>query len=83
LSMSNLKQNKMKNVILFLLVSLFTTPLLAESLTAEKSESFETLMPKRPSGFNYKKHHRRTRHVKLLNKLFDKNHCQNYKQGNH
>lgn len=73
--MSNLKYLKMKNVILFLLVSLFTTPLLAES--------FETLTPKRPSGFNYKKHHRKTRHVKLLNKLFDKNHCQNYKQGNH
>jgi hypothetical protein len=81
--MSNLNLLKMKNVILFLLVSLFTTPLLAETLNSEKFQSSEIQNPKRPSGFNYKKHHRKTRHVKLLNKLFDANHCQNYKQGNH
>ena len=97
--MSNLNRLKMKNLIMFLLVSLFTTTLLAtESLKSSKIENsivnkislkdkpiifenFEIKKPKSPSGFNYKKHHRKTKPTKTLNKIFDRNHCNNYRQG--
>ena len=97
--MSNLNRLKMKNLIMFLLVSLFTTTLLAtESLKSSKIENsivtkisvkdkpiiFETFKikkPKSPSGFNYKKHYRKTNVTKSFNKLFDRNHCNNYRQG--
>jgi len=89
----------MKNLIMFLLVSLFTTTLLAtEMLNVTKIENsivtkisikdkpiiFETFKikkPKSPSGFNYKKHYRKTNVTKSFNKLFDRNHCKNYRQG--
>jgi len=97
--MSNLNRLKMKNLIMFLLVSLFTTTLLAtEMLNVTKIENsivtkisikdkpiiFETFKikkPKSPSGFNYKKHYRKTNVTKSFNKLFDRNHCKNYRQG--
>jgi len=89
----------MKNLIMFLLVSFFTTTLLAtEMLNVTKIENsivtkislkdkpiiFETFKikkPKSPSGFNYKKHYRKTNVTKSFNKLFDRNHCKNYRQG--
>jgi hypothetical protein len=97
--MSNLNRLKMKNLIMFLLVSFFTTTLLAtEMLNVTKIENsivtkisikdkpiiFETFKikkPKSPSGFNYKKHYRKTNVTKSFNKLFDRNHCNNYRQG--
>ncbi len=84
---------------MFLLVSFFTTTLLAtEMLNVTKIENsivtkisikdkpiiFETFKikkPKSPSGFNYKKHYRKTNVTKSFNKLFDRNHCNNYRQG--
>ena len=33
-------------------------------------------------GFNYKKHHRKCKKVKVLNKIFNFNNCKNYKYHN-
>jgi hypothetical protein len=97
--MSNLNRLKMKNLIMFLLVSFFTTQLLAtEMLNVTKIENsivtkisikdkpiifenFKIKKDKPKNGFNYKKHHKKTKHTKTLNKLFDRNHCNNYRQG--
>ena len=84
---------------MFLLVSFFTTQLLAtEMLNVTKIENsivtkisikdkpiifedFKIKKDKPKKGFNYKKHYRKTNVTKSFNKLFDRNHCNNYRQG--
>ena len=33
------------------------------------------------SGFNYTKHYRKQSRVKFFDRLFDRNHCNHYRQG--
>lgn len=44
------------------------------------STVYASINPK--PGFNYKKHHRKCKKVKVLNKIFNFNNCRNYKYHN-
>ena len=53
-------------------------------LTTAFSETSFDKYPKRPksssSGFNYQKHYRKQHRAKFFDKLFDRNHCNHYRQ---
>jgi hypothetical protein len=61
----------------FTLIALFV-------LTTAFSETSFDKYPKRPksssSGFNYQKHYRKQHRAKFFDKLFDRNHCNHYRQ---